>query len=201
MAVGEAAHRKGEDGARRAKKWLDATTRVRASWTNEGDVIASRLSFAWPFGGQPFSFDLGGLLKGGEYENHHFMAEVKAYDAAQDQGTHYDDWLAKCYVVMGLQPAWANHLMWITWSPFRITDWPKLMTAEYVERALLVDRNKKRVFDADKNVDVSDKIDRNLCQQVADRLWLIVLSSKQESLVISAEHRGWLHMREIQEES
>jgi len=198
-AVGEEAQRKGEDGARRAKRWLDATTRVTKSWTNEDAVHASRLSFTWPHGGQPFSFDMGGLLKGEPFDGHFFMAEVKNYYAALDQGTLYDDWLAKCYVVRKQQPVLADHFMWITWAPFRIGDWPDLMTADIVRKALRGKANKKRVFNAEPDDDIDSVIDESLVAEVVDRLWLIVLSEKQERLVISAEHRSWITMRETQE--
>ena len=146
VAVGEQAQRTGEDGARRARRWLEATTRVGQSWTNEDAVVAGRPEFAWPFGGQSFSFDLGGVLKGDPFQHHLFVAEMKKYKEAGDQGTHYDDWVAKCYVARKTAPALAEHFMWITWAPFRVTDWSKLTTAETVKKGLLSERNRKRVL-------------------------------------------------------
>ncbi len=199
MAVGEQAQRTGEDGARRARRWLEATTRVGQSWTNEDAVVAGRLSFDWPHGGQPFSFDIGGVLKGEPYQHHLFVAGVKKYKEASDQGTHYNDWVAKCYVVRKVNPAIAEHFMWITWTPFRITEWQNLMTAETVVKGLLTEKNRKRVFDTDDVDEARKLIDLGLAAEIAQRLWLIVLSEKQEKLVITNEHRSWIVAREIQE--
>ncbi len=149
VAVGEQAGRTGEEGARRAKRWLDATTRVGQSWTNEDTVAAGKLEFAWPFGGQTFSFDLGGVLRGDPYHNHHFVAESKKYAAPADQGTRYDNWVAKCYVVRATTPALADQFMWITWAPFRMGEWLNLLKEVAIRQGLLTDKNIQRVFDTD----------------------------------------------------
>ena len=78
-------HQQGADGMRRAKRWLDSTTRIESSWTNEDQVTASRLEFPWPYGGQPFSFDVGGILSGGEFEKKFFVGESKKYTSASDK--------------------------------------------------------------------------------------------------------------------
>ncbi|WP_159050830.1 hypothetical protein [Streptomyces sp. IMTB 1903] len=67
---GEDLHEIGADGARRAKEWLEATTRVKASWTNTDPKWSRRMTFKWPTGKQTqFSLDLGGLLCGGEFDS------------------------------------------------------------------------------------------------------------------------------------
>ncbi|MCX4233261.1 hypothetical protein [Streptomyces ortus] len=188
---GEAMHQKGADGARRAKRWLDATTRVRSSWTNEDEVLASRLEFNWPHGEQqPYSFDVGGILSGAEFEGHFFVAECKNYADANDQGTHYDDWVAKCYLTRRDHHRLADHFMWITWAPFRIGKWKDLCTAEAVTEGLCRPRNLTRVFDTEDEEEAKSKIDQDVVNDVATRLWLIVLNSKQERLVITPQHRG-----------
>lgn len=184
-------HAKGADGARRAKRWLDSTTRVRSSWTNEDAVLASRLEFNWPHGGQqPYSFDVGGILSGGEYDGHFFVVESKNYDDAHDQGFHYDDWVAKCYLTRRDHYRLADHFMWITWHPFRLGKWKKLCSPEAVIDGLLLPRNIERVFDTKNEEEARSKIDQDLIVDVADRLWLIMLNEKQENLVITPQHRG-----------
>ncbi|NEA65346.1 hypothetical protein [Streptomyces sp. SID12488] len=190
---GEAMHQKGADGARRARLWLIATTRVSQSWTNEDAVQAARLEFNWPHGEQrPYSFDVGGILSGGEFDGHFFVAECKNYSSAGDQGAHYDDWVAKCYLLRRDQRRWADHFMWITWHPFRQESWKELCTPAAVTKGLLVSRNLKRVFDTEDEQAAREKIDQEIVAEVAERLWVIVLSGKQEKLVITPRHRGLL---------
>ena len=47
---GEATHAKGADGARRAKAWLEATTRVNVHWVNPDPVAVEKLTFSWADG-------------------------------------------------------------------------------------------------------------------------------------------------------
>lgn len=200
MTVGEDAPRLGEEGARRAKRWLEATTRVARSWTNEDTVAAGKLTFEWPFGvgqGRTFSFDLGGILKDDPFDYHHFIAEVKKYKNAQDQGTHFDNWVAKCYVARQAVPAITDQMMWITWSPFRADSWSALLSETAIESGLV--KNCKRVFDTEDPEEAKALIDRDLLKEVSNRLWLVVLSDKQENLVISKRHRAWIAERELLE--
>ena len=196
---GEAMQRQGADGMRRAKRWLDSTTRVESSWTNEDEVTASRLEFPWPYGGQSFSFDVGGILCGGEFEKHFFVVESKKYTVAADQGHHYDDWVAKCYVTRKEYARLADHFMWITWHPFRIGDWNNLLEPKAVVDGLLLPRNCKRVFNTDDPSVAEGMIDQALVNDVASRLWLIVLSDKQENLVISSDDRAILMAHKVRE--
>jgi hypothetical protein len=196
---GETMHQIGADGMRRAKKWLDSTTRVLASWTNEDAVVANRLEFQWPHGGQNFSFDLGGLLCGGDFEMQSFVAECKKYSAASDQGEHYDDWLAKCYIMRRDYYRNADHFMWITWHPFRVGVWNQLLMPDSVKRGLLTSYNRKRIFDTDEEEKARALIDEELVNDVAGRLWLIVLSDKQEKLVIGTDDLAELVARRIRQ--
>jgi hypothetical protein len=187
---GEINHQIGADGTRRAKAWLDSTTRVESCWTIEDTLSISRLEYGWPHGGQNFSFDLGGVLSGGEFHKTMFVAESKKYSSPADQGEHYDDWLAKCYVMrMNRQPC-ADHFMFITWNPFRANSWQELVTPKAISTGLLKEKNRKRVFSVDQEERARSMIDQGLLEDVASRLWLIVLSDKQEKLVISDADRA-----------
>ncbi|MEU8801282.1 hypothetical protein [Spirillospora sp. NPDC048819] len=189
--VGEAMHQKGADGARRAKQWMDATTRVTSSWTNDDAVHAARLEFNWPHGEQwPYSFDIGGILSGGEFEGHFFVAECKNYDGDSDQGAHFDDFVAKCYLTRQDHYRLADHFMWITWHPFRVKTWSKLCTVDSVIDGLVHARNRNRALGLEDETEAKAAVDRELAKDVAERMWLIVLSEKQEKLVITPEHRS-----------
>lgn len=185
---GESAQEKGADGARRAKRWLESTTRVNAQWVNPNPPAVEKLSFRWPHGGQGFSFDLGGLLKYGEYDGQEFFAESKNYAEPSDLARHYSKFLAQCYVTYSLIPARADHFMWISWSPHSVTNWSKLTTAEYIREHVV--KHREVVFGEPDEAEALKMVDDTIVSAVATRLWLIILSTKQETLVISAEHRG-----------
>lgn len=180
VTTGEEIHALGADGAQRAKRWLEGTTRVLHVWMNPED--AAKLTFGWASSGS-FSFDLGGSLQGGDLHNKNFYAEVKKYSSAGDQGTEYRKYLAKCYLALAQQPAMCDHFMWITWAPFSIIKWPVLRNAEYVRESVLK-------YSAKTLGGEDEHPDDTLCKEVADRLWLIVLSDRQEELRLTDEERG-----------
>jgi hypothetical protein len=195
---GEELHEVGADGARRAKEWLEATTRVKAAWTNTDPRWGRRMTYKWPAGKKTtFSLDLGGILCGGEFDNATFLAECKKYSIPGDQGTHYLSYLAKCYVIVSQQPDAIDHFMWITWCPFNSTDWNKLLTEEWMKRAIL--KHSTEIFGDIPVDEVESLIDHETVRSVTDRLWMIVLSDKQEQLVITREHRSLIHGHEVLE--
>ena len=179
---GEAIHAIGVDGADRAKRWLEGTTRVLNVWTNPEDE--NKLTFSWATSGH-FSFDLGGTLQGGDLHNKNFYAEVKKYSSAGDQGTEYPKYLAKCYLALQQRPEMCDHFMWITWAPFSVTKWPRLMKADYVADAVRNAKHRKRTLGSE-----TAEPDPAHCTAVAGRLWLIVLSERQEVLRLTEDERG-----------
>ncbi|TKA11779.1 hypothetical protein [Actinacidiphila oryziradicis] len=182
MAVGEDAHLKGFSGARRAKMWLEGTMRISGAYANTDSAsCARRLTLAWPHGGQTFSFDLGGAMRGAPYRGDMFCAEVKNYQHASDQGTQFDEFVAKCYIACQTGHLLSDHLMWITWAPFRANSWAQLDSPKHVESAVLQHRD--RVFGTDDMAVARSRMAPEVVEMVADRLWLIVLSEKQETLV------------------
>ncbi len=156
------------------------------------------MTFKWPTGKQTtFSLDLGGLLCGGEFDNDIFMAECKKYSLPGDQGTHYLSYLAKCYVIASQQQSYVDHFMWITWCPFNVSDWDKLLTEDWVRKA--VRRHCDDIFGSITPEELDTLIDNEIVRTVAERLWMIVLSDKQEQLVITREHRALIQRQEVLE--
>jgi hypothetical protein len=182
MPSGEAIQAVGVDGADRAKRWLEGTTRVLHVWTNPEDE--KKLSFSWATEGH-FSFDLGGTFQGAELHNKNFYAEVKKYSASGDQGTEYPKYLAKCYVALQQRPEMCDHFMWITWAPFLVSKWPLLTSTSYVEEAVKREAHRVRCLGS-----VDAEPDTSHCAAVAERLWVIVLSDKQEVLRLTEGERG-----------
>ena len=185
---GEAIQAKGMDGARRAKRWLEATTRANVPWVNPDPVAIPKLSFEWADGSAPFSFDIGGTLIGGEVANQEFLAECKNYENAYNQNILYNEYLAKCYVARLKRPDRCDNFMWITWSPFGTKTWSDLVSSDRICKAVL--KEGTRALGVDEKNEPA-KLDEKLCKDVSSRLWIIVLSERQEKhLVLSGEHQG-----------
>jgi hypothetical protein len=167
MRPGEALHQAGEDGARRAKKWLEATTRVKAVWLNTDGRHAGRMTFKWPHDPENYSFDLGGILHLGHFDGDYFVGESKKYtNASNNQGAEYRSFLGKCYATEQLMPALYNHYMWITWHPFSVTDWSILQMPNYVTRGVLDEY--KRVLGCASRAEGEAKLDHDAIAQVSD---------------------------------
>jgi hypothetical protein len=180
---GEALHEAGRDGAVRAKRWLERTTRVAVHWVNPDAV--QKLTFEWS-DGSAFSFDLGGTLHGGDMEGEEFFAEVKKYSVVGEQPAHYGEYLAKCYRAYSVLPQRCDHFFWITWHPFSQKKWNALCSGEEVRKAVF-NHSAKCLGEATMSA-AEPIVDAATCATVAERLWLIVLSDKQEDLVIEDDH-------------
>lgn len=73
--------------------------------------------------------------------------------------------------------------MWITWHPFALGAWTKLCDESTIQAAV-----------ADHPEKLGDEVyDPEIGKLLADRLWLIVLSNRQEELMMKREYLG--HIR------
>lgn len=178
--------------------WLQNTTRVSAIWVNPES--ANRLKFTWPGTGQGFSFDIGGLLRGEPFHNDEFFVEVKGYEKNEGkQVKAYKQYLAQCYIAFQKEPARCNHFMYITWTPFRMPapngrqrSWAWLQSEDCIKSALVDQRD--RVFkEGISETDAKELIDQSLVTEIAERLWVLVLTKKQEELVITPKHRQMVY--------
>jgi hypothetical protein len=188
FAPGEDAHDAGEDGLRRAKQWLEMSTRVDQSWTRHERPMAELLAFDWPHASSssgPFTFDLGGRFREDSLDKQTFVAEIKAYKKEQDLPTLFRDFLAKCYVALSTRPERCDNFLWISWSPFQAQRWDQHTTTENVQRSILHSANRHRVTGVDSEDDALALLSAELLTRVADRVWLVTLSDKQEQLVLS----------------
>ena len=185
--AGETAHVIGQDGVGRARTWLEKTGRVDVHFTVYEVDTAPFLTFPNATGGE-FSFDMCGLLNLDEGKAP-FYGEVKKYSGVSSQPEEYTKYLAKCYRATSIHGR-PYHFMWITWHPFSQMKWSKLCTAEEVRGA--VDAHKTDYCGGDQD------IDEDLCCDLADRLWLIVLSDRQEGLSMSNEMLGELRKAVVQ---
>lgn len=191
--AGEENHDLGSEGLRRAKRWLEFTTRVDQSWTHQDGAMAELLEFEWPHvsgTAKPFTFDLGGRFRGGALHKQGFLAEVKNYKKESDLPTHFRHFLAKCYIALESRPKRCENFLWISWAPFQAQKWDEHATAASVQKALLHKDNLSRALGAQTPVEGTQKLNPETLTRVADRLWLVTLSSQQEQLVLSDEHYG-----------
>jgi hypothetical protein len=196
---GEETQAKGAEGARKAKVWLDATTRAEVRWVNPEPIAVPKLTFKWADGGT-FSFDLAGVLRGEKIENQEFYAECKKYQNAQDQGQHYRKFLAQCYRAFKLRPERCDNFLWITWAPFNVTTWDKLQDPKIVEAAVLA--LAERSLGAEDANQAAKLLDKERCKEVADRLRMIVLSDwQQENLSLTTEHLAVIRSYRTQAEA
>jgi hypothetical protein len=186
---GEEEHVKGAEAVQRVKRWLEGTMRVAQSYTNTDGAWARKLTRHWPYGNQkPFSYDLGGVMRGGEWHGQMFCAEVKWRKNASDQGTAYKSFLAKCYVALSQEYMLGDHYMWISWSPFRANDWHELTAPEMIREAVLAES--LRALGVEDQDEATELIKDELVEELSRRLWLIVMSEKQEKLVPLDDWRG-----------
>jgi len=173
---GEEIQETGRDGVRRAKEWLERTGRADVYWTAYEQP--SMLVVKRPGGGER-SFDMGGTLHGGEFKASPFYAEVKKYSTVGGQADMYGDYIANCYCMLLAEPDKPFEFMWITWHPFSQSKWAKLCEWDEVR-----DEVEARKTDW---LGTAAVVDEQLCRDVAERLWLIVLSDQQERLGMSVE--------------
>lgn len=175
---------------------MEATTRVNAQWVNPDRFATPKLTFSWADeAATTFSFDLGGILLGGELTGQEFLAEIKFYGGPADQGNHYMSYLAKCYRALAARPDRCDNFMWVTWSPFSIKRWKDLCSASEVEAAVL--KHGSCALGAEDEDAARRLLDRDCCAAVSEKLWLIVLSERQEKLVVSTEHRAVIRADDV----
>ncbi|WP_328393713.1 hypothetical protein [Nocardia sp. NBC_00416] len=172
--AGETEHAKGADGTWLAKRWLERTTRAQVRWEQPDPIAVRKLTFERP--GGKFSFDIGGSLVGGEVDSQDFFAEVKKYKDAQDQPTLFREFLAKCYRAYEQRPERCDNFMWITWAPFNSTDWSKLDKPEKVQSSV---REKWKYNFISEDEAMKAELDGYTIKEVADRIWILVLSDRQ----------------------
>lgn len=183
---GEEAHEAGALGVQKAKRWLDATTRVSVYWTYPADASKNKLEYEWADSSN-FVFDMGGVFSQGELRNQTFAAEVKNYTTPGHQPQMYREFLARCYRARTTRPSSVDQMMWITWNPFSSDSWSKLTTAAEVRARVLEMPEKALGVTA---ADAESAVDDSVCAAIADCLWLIVLSDRHEHLMLSPDDRA-----------
>jgi hypothetical protein len=190
LRVGEDSQTSGEDGLHGAKLWLDKSTRTKTVVTSKDRWGRNLLAFRWPHGETTFSYDIGGSFIGGDIHGQSFLGEVKKYKAEGDLGTLFRDFLAKSYVALSERENDCDNFLWISWAPFQARSWDKHCTYDNVVRSLKHGDNLQRGLGASTAEEADGLIDPQVAQRVANRVWLITLSDRQEDLYLLDEHYG-----------
>jgi hypothetical protein len=188
MVAGEVQQLTGLTGVQWVKRWLDYSTRVATMYLNTDRLFGSLLSFPWPYGGQRFSFDLGGKLRGGRLNDHSFMVEVKTYYKELDLPAEYRKFVAECYVAFQLNPERCDHLIWASFSPFQAQLWDQHRSADTIRRHLLHRENRARLFDTTSADEASEKVSEQVIFEISKRIWLLTLCQEQADLAVLSEH-------------
>lgn len=188
--AGEDAHESGREGLLAVHRWLDGTTRTSSVFTNQEVLMGSLLDFGWPHGNGTFSFDLGGTFLGGATNAQTFAAEVKHYSSLNDLGTHYRDFLAKCYVAAGVAPIRFRHFLWISWVPLTPTKWKEHRTAGKVSEAVLHPNNIQRVFGTADIAEARELLDAGRVAEVANNVWMVTMNNHEMDLVPTVEDQA-----------
>jgi hypothetical protein len=209
IVTGEQTQLRGAEGSHAAKRWLESTTRAQVPWENPDAVAAKKLTFSWekevPPKDKDFSFDLGGVFSG-EDDFHHtkegelFVAEVKNYQNASDQGSHFEKFLAKCFCARRHEPKSADVFMWITWSPFKANTWSMLHSKSSIVEAIIKLREQALGIadEEDARSEICSKDIQDLIEYLSENIWIIVLCEQQEQfLTLSTEDRKLLIARKI----
>lgn len=185
MSAAESVQKDGMDGVDLAKRWLESTTWIELPFNvyDNAPVCTLRL-----LNGTVKRFDLFGYIHNKPATP--LFVEVKDYDTAGGkQGAEYWEFLANAYsitaqdLVDGLDAR--REFMWITRHPFNQTDWAELTSADRIKQAL---EKHPEVLRKSQDPDAeSHDVDVDLLATVSNRLWLLVLHKRQESLMLTPQ--------------
>lgn len=168
-------HAIGQVGVLDAKTWLERTARASVTWTVYS--APEKVTFQWPDGAS-FSLDARGHLLADEIEGHAFLAEVKNYRNVGNQPQEFVSFLAKCYAIAAQRPQEFERFLWITWHPFSQTKWAQLSESSEVAAAAAAEPHL---------VLGTGKPDVDVCDRVAKRVWIVVMSEASQTLVPTDE--------------
>jgi len=182
MMVAEAEHRKGEEGALLAKRFLESTTYINITFSVYDDAAQTTLI---RLDGKHKRYDLTGVFLGDNRRP--LFVEVKNYTNVGNQPADYDEFLANAYSTtardMSVNLDRSVEYMWITRHPFSQTKWSQLTSDKEIIAAL------------DKHADTLNGavVDSSIVRKLADRLWLVMMNSRQEEFLLTREELFLVH--------
>jgi len=155
------------------KRWLESTTHIDLPFNAYENQAVCTLPL---LNGNVKRWDLSGFFLGKDVRP--LVVEAKAYSTPGHQGTEYVKYLANAYSATAKEMAEVGdrrrEFIWVTSHPFSQKRWKDLLSRDYMHEALK------------DNADVlgGNEVDDNLVETLADRLWVLVIHQKQESLLL-----------------
>ncbi|MGW5037165.1 hypothetical protein ACWEQK_03365 [Streptomyces parvulus] len=173
--VAESSHREGEAGVLLAKQCLESTTHIELPF----DVYeCPEQTTVIRLDNKIKRFDLAGHIIATKRP---LFVEVKAYNVVGKQPEEYTEYLANAYSATardirdGIDRK--REFMWVTWHPFSQTKWVNLTTKSEIKSALAVH---------EESLDGAE-IDDDIVDLLTSRLWLMMVSKRQEQLLLTRE--------------
>lgn len=165
-------HEIGREGVRIARRYLDSTTRLTVPFDVSDEPQLCKLLM---LDGTNKQFDLSGFF----FEPKRFVyVEAKKYSASRDQGTKFSDFLAhacsctaRSWLDLGTDPQW--EFIWLTWHPFALGRWQQLLSRDELRTAITGRPELLGGY----------AVNEQVIEEIADRLWLLVLHDKQTDLM------------------
>ena len=185
-------HELGRDGVFLFKRWLEATTYLDLSWNAYGSAALCEVRHM----GGVKTYDLAGMFLTDGMPP--VVVECKRYQYVGGQAAEFEEFLAIAYGTSiwersnGMRDKNRNYI-WATTHPFSQTNWSKLTTPISVEAA--VKKYSQYVGDA--------PFDHSLAQILSERIWLLVLSEKQEQIMLTPKEvlKVWKSLKRKQDQS
>lgn len=178
----ESTQESGREAALVTRRWLESTTYIELPWNSYKHEAMCTVRC---LDGSVKCFDLAGFFLD---DKSPIAVENKGVGQSGDQYQEYRKFLAIAYSssALGLEEGtdWKRHFLWVTTHPFGYsTAWAQLESPETVHAAV------KEFPDLLGGRDV----DKEVVRAVASRIWLLVLNSKQQRLLLTADEITRVH--------
>jgi hypothetical protein len=167
-------HEIGREGVFLFKRWLEATTYLDLPWHAYGSAAHCEVHHM----GGIKTYDLAGmfLIEGMPP----VVVECKRYGSVGAQAAEFEQFLAIAYGTVlweksqNMRPK-NRHFIWATTHPFAQSAWPNLTSVAKIQEAVA----KYPEFVG------NDPFNQELGHSLAERVWLLVLSEKQERIMLT----------------
>lgn len=165
----------GRDGVAMVKRWLEATTFMELQWNVYEDTAKCVVPC---LGGLKKKFDLAGAFIG--INRNPVVVESKRYKSSGGQHKYFKEFLAIAYSnILREEEILGSDLkrefVWVTTTPFQITEWNELATERKIVQSL----------DANPGYLGGIPIDLKVVRKASERVWVLVMNQKQEDISLN----------------
>ena len=191
MGIAEEAHEAGREGVMDVKRWLESTMRFEVRYTVYDQPVRVTLPL---LNGKSKRFDM--LAQHYKADAEHspsgrdVYVEVKnvhTLNSARKQSKQYKAFVATAYsatragaLQLGRDPEY--EFMWATRHPWEVEHFIELTTGAFVKEAL--SENDALLG--------GDTPDASLADEIANRLWIWHIPTRQDEMTMGPVHRGYV---------